>query len=139
MDRLLAHVRRAAASCALAVMLLTTYSQQAAAQDAATTGRTVFTANCAMCHMAVANGHTMIGPNLYSVVGRRAASVPGFVYSPAMQHSGITWTTAQIEAFTQSPSHVVPGTRMTFAGLHPPQQAAAVAAYLGSLHAPATH
>lgn len=139
MDRLLAGTRRLAASCALAVALLVPLAGQAAAQDAVAAGRTVFSANCAVCHMATANGHTMIGPNLYGVVGRRAASVPGFVYSPAMQHSGITWTTAQIEAFTQAPSHVVPGTRMTFAGLHTPQQAAAVAAYLGSLTAPAAH
>ena len=107
---------------------------QAAAQDVAQ-GRTVFQANCALCHMAASNGHSMIGPNLWGVVGRHAGSVAGFAYSPAMQHATITWTADQLSAFVQAPTHVVPGTRMPFAGLHNPQQASALVAYLGSLNA----
>ena len=110
----------------------------ATAQDA-TQGRTAFQANCAVCHMAVSNGHSMIGPNLWGIVGRRAASVAGFAYSPAMQHANITWTSDQLSAFIQAPAHVVPGTRMPFAGLHNPQQVAAIVAYLSSLHAPGAH
>jgi cytochrome c len=75
----------------------------------------------------------MIGPNLYAVVGRRAGSVAGFAYSSAMQRSGITWSTDQLLAFVQNPAHVVPGTRMPFAGLHNQGQAAALVAYLGTL------
>lgn len=122
---------------ALALMLQAA-GATAAAQDVAQ-GRTVFQANCAVCHMAVSNGHAMIGPNLWGVVGRRAASVAGFAYSPAMQHANITWTSVQLSAFVQAPAHTVPGTRMPFAGLHNPQQAAALVAYLGSLHAPGGH
>jgi len=103
------------------------------AQDAAQ-GRTVFQANCAVCHMAAGNGHSMIGPNLWGVVGRRAGSVAGFAYSPALQHANMTWTADQLSAFVQAPTRVVPGTRMPFAGLHNPQQAAALAAYLATLH-----
>lgn len=105
----------------------------ASAQDAAQ-GRTVFQANCAVCHMAASNGRSMIGPNLFGVVGRRAGSVAGFAYSPAMQHANMTWTAAQLLAFVQAPAHVMPGTRMPFAGLHNPQQAAALVAYLNTLH-----
>jgi cytochrome c len=76
----------------------------------------------------------MIGPNLFGVVGRRAASMAGFAYSPAMQHSGITWSSDQLLAFVQAPAHAVPGTRMPFAGLHNPQQASALVAYLATLH-----
>lgn len=103
------------------------------AQDT-TQGRAAFQANCAVCHQAVSNGRSMIGPNLFGVVGRHAASVAGFVYSPAMQHSGITWTQDQLLAFVQAPAHVVPGTRMPYAGLHNPQQAASLVAYLATLH-----
>ena len=121
-----------------ALALLLQVASPASAQDVAQ-GHSVFQANCAVCHMATSNGHSMIGPNLWGVVGRRAGSVAGFAYSPAMQHANITWTTAQLAAFVQAPAHAVPGTRMPFAGLHNPQQVAALVAYLGSLHAPATH
>lgn len=116
-----------------ALALTCALSAIASAQEA-TQGRTVFQANCAVCHQAVANGHAMIGPNLWGVVGRRAGSVAGFAYSPAMQHANMTWTADQVTAFVQAPTHVVPGTRMPFAGLHNPQQAAALAAYLATLH-----
>ena len=116
---------------ALALMCATPAT--ALAQDA-TQGRTVFQANCAMCHQAVSNGRSMIGPNLFGVVGRRAASIAGFAYSPAMQHSGITWTSAQLLAYVQAPAHTVPGNRMPYAGLHNPQQAAALVAFLATLH-----
>jgi cytochrome c len=115
-----------------AVVFFAVGATGALAQDA-TQGRSVFQANCAVCHMAVSNGHAMIGPNLFGVVGRHAGSVASFAYSPAMQHAG-TWTSDQLLAFVQNPSHVVPGTRMPFAGLHNPQQAAALVAYLGTLH-----
>ena len=105
-----------------ALALTCAASAIASAQDVAQ-GRTVFQANCAVCHQAVSNGHAMIGPNLWGVVGRRAGSVAGFAYSSAMQHANFTWTADQLSAFIQAPTHVVPGTRMPFAGLHNPQQA----------------
>ena len=117
-----------------ALALLLQAAGPAAAQDVAQ-GHAVFQANCAVCHMATSNGHSMIGPNLWGIVGRQAGSVAGFAYSPAMQHSNITWTAAQLIAFTQAPAHVVPGTRMPFAGLHNPQQVSALVAYLGTLNA----
>ncbi|MBI3440176.1 MAG: c-type cytochrome [Proteobacteria bacterium] len=116
-----------------ALFLLGAAPGMALAQDAAQ-GRAVFQANCAVCHQAVANGHAMVGPNLFGIVGRRAASAAGFAYSPAMQHANLTWTTDQLSAFVQAPTHVVPGTRMPFAGLHNPQQVAALTAYLATLH-----
>lgn len=121
---------------ATAAVLVFQAPAPAAAQDNVAAGRRVFTTSCALCHMATANGHSMVGPNLYGVVGRRAASAPGFAYSPAMRGAAITWTPAQIEAFVQHPAQVVPGTHMTFAGLRSPEQATAVAAYLNSLAPP---
>jgi cytochrome c len=90
-------------SLAGAVALSLVSISTAGAQDAVAMGRSVFNANCAVCHMAASNGHALIGPNLYGVVGRRAASAPGFAYSPAMQHSGITWTPDRIASFVQGP------------------------------------
>jgi cytochrome c len=116
---------------AAAVAIICAAPAIASAQDAAQ-GRTVFQANCAVCHMVASNGHSMIGPNLWGVVGRHAGSVAGFAYSSAMQHANITWTVDQLSAFVQAPAHVVPGTRMPFAGLHNPQQVAALVAYLAT-------
>ena len=69
------------------------------ARDNIALGRTAFNSNCAVCHMATKTGHALIGPNLFGIVGRPAASVAGFAYSPAMQHSRITWTTDRIAAY----------------------------------------
>ena len=124
---------RILAALASGIILLCVAPAVALAQGA-TQGQTVFQANCAVCHQAASNGRSMIGPNLFGVVGRHAGSVAGFAYSPAMQHSGITWTSDQLLAFIQAPAHVVPGTRMPFAGLHNPQQASALVAYLATLH-----
>ena len=120
-------------SLAGALVLIGAATGMASAQDA-TQGRALFQANCAVCHQAVSNGRSMIGPNLFGIVGRHAASVAGFAYSPAMQHSGITWTNERLLAYIQAPAATVPGNRMPYAGLHNPQQAASLVAYLATLH-----
>jgi cytochrome c len=60
--------------------------------------------------------------------------VPGFAYSAANRQSGLTWDPATLDRYLTSPRQVVPGTLMTFAGLHDPAQRAAVIAYLATLH-----
>lgn len=132
MDRLLSACRQWLLACVVGGATLTGAASPAAAQANPNIGRSVFAASCAMCHMAASNGHSLIGPNLYGVVGRRAGTAPNFNYSPALQHAGIVWTPQQLQAYLQAPSRVVPGNRMPFAGLREPQ-AAAVVAYLGTL------
>ena len=39
---------------------------------------------CTACHMIAADGKNMIGPNLWSVIGRTAGSVSDYKYSKAM-------------------------------------------------------
>lgn len=120
-------------SLAGALTLLAAAPAIASAQDAAQ-GRSVFQANCAVCHVVTPNAHATIGPNLFGVAGRHAGSAAGFAYSPAMQHSGITWTNERLFAYIQAPAATVPGNRMPYAGLHNPQQAASLVAYLATLH-----
>ena len=129
-------MKRRLGAAVVAALLLA--ASPAAAQDNSAAGRRVFVTNCAVCHTVVAGGHSAVGPNLFGVVGRRAGAAPGFVYSPAMRSSTLTWTPAQLDAFVQHPTQVVPGTRMPFAGLRDPQQSAALVAYLSTLRAPAT-
>ena len=94
-------------------------------------GKAVFS-RCASCH-SIDPGRTMIGPSLARVMGRKAGSLDGFVYSPAMRHYGQAWDEASLDSFLASPSKAVPGTRMTFAGLPDPKDRANLIAYLKSI------
>ena len=101
----------------------------AAAQDVKH-GQAVFAANCAICH-STAPGKNVMGPTLHAVVGRKAGTVPGFNYSPALQASGVVWTPANLDAWLTSPREFVPKSRMSFAGLHTPTDRADLIAWLG--------
>jgi len=93
-------------------------------------GKTVFL-RCAICH-DVAPGATKIGPSLAGLFGRKAGTVPGFAYSPAMKAAKITWTAATLDSYVTSPAKLVPGNRMAFAGLTNPADRANLIAYLQS-------
>jgi cytochrome c len=73
-------------------------------------------AQCMSCH-SVEPGKNGIGPSLHGVVGRKAASLPGFAYSPALRNSGLTWDEATLDKWLTNPMKDVPGTKMIFAGL----------------------
>ena len=94
----------------------------------AANGAKVFV-QCKTCHVTTA-GVNRIGPSLHAVVGRKAGSVPGYTYSAANKNSGLTWTEAELFTYLEAPRKVVPGTKMTFAGLKKPQDRADVIAYL---------
>ena len=87
----------------------------ARAADAAD-GRQIFKQRCAICHSAEAddNGGAQ-GPSLVGVMGRSAASVPNFAYSPALRASMLTWDAATLKRFLAAPSTLVPGTTMAVA------------------------
>jgi cytochrome c len=88
---------------------------------------------CMNCHTFQKGGPNMMGPNLYGVVGRPRASVPGFNYSDAMKAKGGEWTIDDLNKFLTKPQDFVPGTKMTFGGLPRGNQRADVIAYLNSL------
>lgn len=87
-------------------------------------------AKCSSCHIADPGAPSTLGPNLSGVIGRKAGTLPGFHYSPAMQKFGKTWTRAQFEEFVTAPQSVVPGTRMAFAGLKNPAERVALSCAL---------
>ncbi len=88
---------------------------------------------CYACH-SVKEGETdLTGPNLKSVIGRKAASLEGFAYSPAMRGkgaAGLVWTERTLDVYLMDPEAMVPGTVMIFNGLPDPRDRADVIAYL---------
>jgi cytochrome c len=88
---------------------------------------------CQACHTFEKGAPAKIGPNLWGVVGRPRASMPGFDYSSALKSKGGTWTVDDLNQFVAHPQAFVPGTKMTFPGIARPQTRADVIAYLNTL------
>jgi cytochrome c len=85
---------------------------------------------CGACH-GIDRDRT--GPRHVGLFGRRAGSLPGFAYSPAMKKAGaagLIWNDETLDAFLQSPTKYVPGTRMGYAGVKDDQERADLIAYL---------
>ncbi|HTJ94884.1 MAG TPA: PQQ-dependent sugar dehydrogenase [Pararobbsia sp.] len=82
----------------------------------ATRGKLYFSQHCAICHADKVNADgspiNEQGPGLVGVLGRRAASLPGFSYSDALGKSGLTWDSVTLDRFLTNPSTLVPGTTM---------------------------
>jgi cytochrome c len=85
---------------------------------------------CKACHTFGQGEEAAVGPNLWGVFGRKAGSVPGFAYSDSMKKLGVTWDADKINTWIAKPSAMVPGTRMTYAGMESAKDRADVVAYL---------
>ncbi|WP_187829659.1 cytochrome c family protein [Labrys sp. KNU-23] len=72
---------------------------------------------CAHCHQIGRGARSATGPILQAIEGRKAGTLPGYPFSPAMQASGLTWDAATLDRFIAAPQAVVPGTRMIYAGM----------------------
>lgn len=92
-------------------------------------GKTV-AIKCEQCHDISKGGPNKIGPELWNVIGRPRASEPGFSYSSAMNEDHAPWTYATLFKYLKSPQAVVPGTKMSFAGLHSESDRVNLLAYL---------
>jgi cytochrome c len=95
-------------------------------------GKSVFSSSCSICH-SVQAGQNKIGPSLFGLTGRKTGSVAGYNYSPANQAAELTWDEATLDKYLDSPRTIVPGTKMTYAGLKDPAKRADLIAYLATL------
>ena len=92
-------------------------------------GKTVST-RCEQCHDLSKGGPDKIGPNLWGIVGRARASRASFSYSSAMMSSHEVWDFDKLFRYLKSPQAVVPGTKMSFAGLRSADDRVNLIAYL---------
>lgn len=107
----------------------------AATSAAATTaagGKPAAFAQCAACH-AVEPGKHGVGPSLAGVYGTKSGDIAGYAFSEAMKSANLTWDDATLDQYLTNPMKMVPGTKMTYAGLADPAQRKAVIEYLKTL------
>ena len=112
-------------------MLLAAASPVTAAGDPEA-GKRAFV-KCSGCHAVTAGSNEAgAGPSLAGVIGRPAASVPGFNYSQALKNANITWSVEELEAFLANPRRKVPNTRQPIAVTNATERADIIA-YLETL------
>ena len=87
---------------------------------------------CSACHQIASGGKNMIGPNLWSVIGRTAGSVSDYKYSKAMVAYGKEWTFEEMNGYLIKPQAYVKGTKMAFAGLRKEKDRASVILFMNS-------
>ncbi len=116
---------------ALAAAMALASGSALAAGDAAK-GKKVFK-KCKVCHTFKKGGKNRVGPNLFGIVGAKAASVKGYRYSKSMKASGLTWNEATLNKFLKKPKKLVKKTKMGFSGLKKDAQRADIIAYLKTL------
>lgn len=93
-------------------------------------GRILF-ARCGICHALTAEkSKGKQGPTLAGLFGRKAGTVPGFKYSPAMRAKDVVWSEATLDVYLTKPKAYVPGTTMIFSGLRRKADRADLIAYL---------
>jgi cytochrome c len=95
----------------------------------AANGKSV-SARCEQCHDISSAKQSKIGPPLWGVIGRARATVPGFSYSSAMMGDHEAWNFTSLFKYLKSPASMVPGTKMSFAGLRAAQDRIDLIAFL---------
>jgi cytochrome c len=98
-------------------------------------GQSTAATACGTCHSFNQGGATMVGPNLYGVVGSKVAAAAGYSFSAALKKIGGTWTYEQLNHWLLDPQTFAPGTLMSYPGMRSIQDRANVIAYLRTLAA----
>ncbi|GGZ06928.1 cytochrome c [Pseudoduganella plicata] len=112
------------------MLLATTLSSHAASPVGDPAAGAAAFRMCASCHQVGPSAHSVFGPQLNGVIGRRAGTLADYAYSPAMRKSGIVWNEQTLARFLRDPGDTVPGTKMRLWGIGDERKIANLLAYL---------
>jgi len=123
----------------LTAVALMALSGPALAEGDATKGKAAY-AKCGICHQVGPGAKTLVGPELNGTVGRRAASVADYPYSPGMKklgEEGFTWTDANLDKWIADPKAMIADSPMAlaFPGIPDAAERADIIAYLKTVPA----
>ncbi len=123
----------------LTAVALMALSGPALAEGDATKGKAAF-AKCGICHQVGPGAKTLVGPELNGTVGRKAASVADYPYSPGMKklgEEGFTWTEEHIDKWIADPKAMIADSPMAlaFPGIPDAAERADIIAYLKTVPA----
>ena len=134
-------MRAIAASCAIVLAVLPAVAMANPNRDPSPgaerqaarveSGRRLFQ-RCAGCHAVGPNAANGFGPQLNGVIGRKAGSVPGYAYSPALRASTLVWDERTLAAFIRDSDKVIPGNKMRFFSFMSEKQALEIVAFLAA-------
>lgn len=97
----------------LALMQIGLAVGAARADGNAAKGKLAFERQCAICHTVDKDGPSRFGPNLFGILGRKAGTVPDYIYTNAFKTRATwEWTEDGIGGWMMFPSTMVPGTAM---------------------------
>ena len=101
----------------LTAVALMALSGPALAEGDATKGKAAY-AKCGICHQVGPGAKTLVGPELNGTIGRKAASVADYPYSPGMKklgEEGFTWTDANLDKWIADPKAMIADSPMALA------------------------
>jgi glucose/arabinose dehydrogenase/cytochrome c2 len=96
-------------------------------------GKVLFDQQCSSCHSVDPGAAARPGPNLGTVFGRKAGTLPGYGFSPAIRAAATTWGQMSLDYFLAEPSGFIPGTTMSASPIQNPQARADLIGYLKSM------
>ena len=114
--------------------MLAALASPALAEGDAAKGEKVFN-KCKACHAVGETAKNKVGPVLNGIVGAQAGQNPDFKYSEALlakASEGLIWDEQSLEAFLRDPKELIPGSKMSFAGLRKDDEIANLIAYLAT-------
>lgn len=123
----------------LTAVALMALSGPALAEGDATKGKAAF-AKCGICHQVGPGAKTLVGPELNGTVGRKAAIVADYPYSPGMKklgEEGFTWTEEHLDKWIADPKAMIADSPMAlaFPGIPDAAERADIIAYLKTVPA----
>jgi len=107
------------AATALPVAASRAQSGSAAVAPPAMDGARLYQIKCGSCHSIAAS---KTGPAHKGVFGRKAASLAGYNYSPALRAANLTWDAKTLDLWLQGPQKLVKGSKMYLAVQDPAQR-----------------